>query len=116
MARSGRARAHADAARPDDASGQQQGTSRVLLDPDTARGEGHHAIDWYVPSPDGRYVACGLSPSGSENSTLQVLDADRGVVLDDTTPPNTAFAFVSWLEGNRSFVYHPFPKSEAKRS
>lgn len=77
---------------PDAASGQQQGPSRVLFDPDTARGEEHQAIDWFVPSPDGRYVACGVSPSGSENSTLQLLDADRGVVLDDTIPPNTAFA------------------------
>lgn len=93
---------------PDGASVQQKGPSRVLFDPDRARGEGHHAIDWYVPSPDGRYVACGVSPSGSENSTLQVIDAGRGVVLDDTIPPRTAFAFVSWLEGNRSFVYHRF--------
>jgi prolyl oligopeptidase len=98
---------------PDDASGQQQGPSRILFDPDTVRGDGHQAIDWFVPSPDGRYVACGVSPSGSENSTLRVLDADHGVVLDDTIPPNTAFAFVSWLEGNRSFVYHGFPDPPA---
>jgi prolyl oligopeptidase len=38
-----------------------------------------------------------------------VIDADRGVVLDDTIPPRVAFAFVSWLEGNRSFVYHRYP-------
>jgi prolyl oligopeptidase len=97
----------------DGGSGQQLGPSRVLFDPDSGWGEGHHAIDWYVPSPDGRYVACGVSPSGSENSTLQVLDADRGVVLDDRIPPNTAFGFVSWLEGNRSFVYHRFPDPSA---
>jgi prolyl oligopeptidase len=98
---------------PDGVSGQQLGPSRVLFDPDRGPGEGHHAIDWYVPSPDGRYVACGVSPSGSERSTLRVLDADRGVVLDDTIPPTIAFAFVSWLEGNRSFVYHRFPDPPA---
>ena len=98
---------------PDDVSGQQLGPSRVVFDPDRGPGEEHHAIDWYVPSPDGRYVACGVSPSGSERSTLRVLDADRGVVLDDTIPPTTAFAFVSWLEGNRSFVYHRFPDPPA---
>lgn len=101
---------------PDEASGRHQGPSRILFDPDSGFGEGHHAIDWYVPSPDGRYVACAVSPSGSENSTLQVLDADRGVVLDDTIPPNTAFAFMNWLEGNRSFVYHRFPDPPAGAS
>jgi prolyl oligopeptidase len=90
------------------AFGQQQGPGRILFDPDSARGEEQHAIDWYVPSPDGRYVACAVSPTGSENSALRVLDVDRGVVLDEPIPPRTAFAFVSWLDGSRSFVYHRF--------
>lgn len=98
---------------PGGASGQQQGPSRVLFDPDAARDEGQQAIDWYVPSPDGRYVACGVSPSGSEKSGLRVIDADRGVVLDDSIPPTAAFPFVSWLEDNRSFVYHRFHEPPA---
>lgn len=31
-----------------------------------------------MPSPDGRYVACGISRGGSENSTLRVVAADSG--------------------------------------
>lgn len=62
----------------------------MLSDPDSARGEGQHAIDWFVPSPEGRYVACAVSPSGSENSKLQVIDVDGGVILDDIIPPLTA--------------------------
>jgi prolyl oligopeptidase len=81
----------------------QLGPGRVLFDPDSARGEGQHAIDWFVPSPEGRYVACAVSPSGSENSKLQVIDVDGGVILDDIIPPLTAFAFVSWLDDSRSF-------------
>ena len=86
----------------------QLGPGRVLFDPDRARDEGHHAIDWFVPSPEGRYVACAVSPSGSENSMLQVIDVDDGVILDDIIPPLTAFAFVSWLDDSRSFVYHRY--------
>jgi prolyl oligopeptidase len=38
---------------------------------------------------------------------LQVIDVD-GVILDDIIPPLTAFAFVSWLDDSRSFVYHRY--------
>jgi prolyl oligopeptidase len=88
---------------PDSGPGQL-GPGRVLFDPDRARDEDHHAIDWFVPSPEGRYVACAVSPSGSENSMLRVIDVDGGVILDDIIPPLTAFAYVSWLEDSRSFV------------
>ncbi|WP_240973036.1 hypothetical protein [Nonomuraea composti] len=37
------------------------GVSRVLFDPGAVRGDGPHAIDWYVPSPDGNHVACAVS-------------------------------------------------------
>ncbi|GAA3466152.1 prolyl oligopeptidase family serine peptidase [Nonomuraea roseola] len=83
------------------------GASRVLFDPDTLPGEAHHAIDWYVPSPDGRHIACAVSPSGSEESTVQVIDAGSGAIRE-TIPPTTRFAFLSWLEDGRSFVYHRF--------
>ena len=39
---------------------------------------------------------------------LQVIDVDGGVILDDIIPPLTAFAFVSWLDDSRSFVYHRY--------
>ncbi|MFB4273569.1 hypothetical protein [Nonomuraea sp. GTA35] len=52
---------------------EPEGASRVLFDPDTVPGEAHHAIAWYVPSPDGRHIACAVFPSGSEESTIQVL-------------------------------------------
>ncbi|MFG2077071.1 hypothetical protein [Nonomuraea maritima] len=77
--------------------------SRVLFDPDVVPGDGHHVIDWYVPSPDGRHVACAVSDSGSEDSSIHVIDADSGALLD-TIPPTTRFAFLSWLEDGRSFV------------
>ena len=38
----------------------------------------HAAIDYFVPSPDGRYVAVGVSLGGSENSVLYVLETATG--------------------------------------
>jgi prolyl oligopeptidase len=88
--------------------GPSDAPERVLLDPDAVTGADHHAIDWYVPAPDGRHVACGVSQGGSERSTLHVVEAGTGRLLDDTVT-EVSFPFVSWLEDGgsfRSFVYH----------
>jgi protease II len=52
------------------------GVERVLMDPNTIVGEAKSSIDWYVPSPKGRYVAFGISRGGSERSVVPV-DEDR---------------------------------------
>ena len=81
---------------------------RVLFDPATVPGEAHTSIDWYVPSRDGRRVAYGISQGGSEESTLHVLEVDSGETLGDAIS-RVHFDFISWLEDNRSFVYHRYP-------
>jgi prolyl oligopeptidase len=81
---------------------------RVLLDPGAMAGDAHRAIDWHVPSPDGRHVACGISEGGSEWSTLHVVETATGRLLDDRLG-GALFPFVSWLgDGGSfpSFVYH----------
>ena len=80
----------------------------VLFDPNTLTGEVHTAIDWYVPSRNGAYVAYGISQGGSEESTLHVLEVDSKKTLD-LAISRTLFGLVSWLEDNQSFIYHRFP-------
>lgn len=77
----------------------------VLFDPATVGGEVHSTIDWLFPSRDGRLVAFGLSPGGSEQSVLHVIEADGKNVLDDSIPL-AQFGNVEWLADNRSFLYH----------
>ncbi|HEU4896109.1 MAG TPA: prolyl oligopeptidase family serine peptidase [Actinomycetota bacterium] len=91
--------------------GPGDGPERVLLDPGAMAGATHRAIDWYVPSPDGRHVACGVSKGGSERSTLHLVETATGRLLDDTLP-GALFPFVSWLEEGGSFpslIYHHHP-------
>lgn len=58
------------------------GAERLLLDPGTMASDGQHAaIDYFVPSPDGKYVAVGVSLGGSENSVLHVVETSSGKVL-----------------------------------
>jgi prolyl oligopeptidase len=56
------------------------GKERLLVDPDTVRGarREHFAIDWFAPSPDNKYVAYGISPGGSEESVLRVIEVATG--------------------------------------
>ena len=52
-------------------------TERVLVDPEkltTADGK-HFSIDYFQPSLDGKYVAYGVSPGGSEDSILHVVES-----------------------------------------
>ncbi|MGZ3443778.1 MAG: prolyl oligopeptidase family serine peptidase, partial [Polyangia bacterium] len=59
------------------------GTERVLLDPMVLDPSGHTAIDWYVPSLDGKRVAVSLSKNGSERGDLHVYDVASGKALPD---------------------------------
>jgi prolyl oligopeptidase len=75
------------------------------------RRAGHWNLDWFVPSPDARRIACGLSQGGSEQSTLRVLDAGTGELLPD--PVTGAFlGAVSWLPSGDALLYHHYLDSE----
>lgn len=86
----------------------ESGDERVLLDPSTLDGAEHTTIDWHVPSPSGRYLACGISYGDSENCTLRVIDAETGQLLPDAIP-RVWFGVVSWLD-DESLLYHQMPQ------
>jgi prolyl oligopeptidase len=81
------------------------GAETVLVDPEKLGSAGHHvALDWFSPSPDGHYVAYGLSEGGSEESVLHVIDLDTGKPLPDLID-RARFATPSWLPDGKSFFY-----------
>jgi len=84
------------------------GSERVVLDPNELRADGTAAIDWYFPSPDGRLLAYGISESGSEISTLYVLDVDSGKHLPDTIWTGRG-ASVVWQPDGSAFSYTRYP-------
>lgn len=82
------------------------GAEKKLVDPDRfSEGPRKGAIDWFVPSPDGRHVAYGTSTSGTEASVLRVLDVASGkdlpVAIDRARFNNR----LSWTPDSRSFFY-----------
>jgi prolyl oligopeptidase len=81
---------------------------RPILDPELLDESGLTAIDYWYPSPEGRYVAFGLSKNGDERSTLGVLDVASGLRLADAIP-DTRFSSVAWFPDESGFYYVRFP-------
>lgn len=89
------------------------GPERILVDPEKlSAGGAHYSIDYFTPSTDGRYVAYGISPGGSEDSVLHVVDAKNGRPLSEAID-RTQFGAVAWRNDNRSFYYTRLPRIAA---
>lgn len=81
------------------------GDARVLLDPATFAKDGKHAaVDFFKPSPDGRYIIVGVSLGGSENSVLYVLETATGKQLTEAIT-RTQEADPSWADDSGGFYY-----------
>ncbi len=88
------------------------GKDRVLLDPNTLSSDGTVALDWWHPSHQGKYLAYGTSPSGSEISTLHVMEVATGKLLPDVINQTRA-ASIAWLPDNSGFYYTRYPQKGA---
>ncbi len=81
------------------------GSEKVLVDPAKfATGASHSVVSYYQPSLDGRYVAFGVSPAGSEDAVLRVVNVETGQETGDTID-RAQFGAPSWLPDGKSFVY-----------
>jgi prolyl oligopeptidase len=85
------------------------GKERVLVDVNQLAADGTIALDWYQPSENGRYLVYGTSPSGSEMSTLHIVETKTGKTLPDVIE-RTRAASIAWLLDNSGFYYTRYPK------
>jgi|HubBroStandDraft_4_1064222.scaffolds.fasta_scaffold09228_4 prolyl oligopeptidase len=85
------------------------GEDRVLVDVNHLSADGTVALDWWYASDDGKYVAYGTSPSGSEVSTLHVIETATGKLLPDSIE-RTRAASLAWEHDNSGFFYTRYPK------
>ena len=82
---------------------------RILLDVNQLSADGTVALDWYYASEDGKYVAYGTSPSGSEVSTLRIIETSTGKLLPDTIE-RTRASSLAWKHDNSGFFYTRYPE------
>jgi prolyl oligopeptidase len=86
----------------------------VILDPAQIDPSGHTAIDFYVPSLDGKYVAVSTSQGGSESGDVRVYEVDSGKALPDLIPRvngGTAGGSVAWNADASGFYYTRYPRA-----
>jgi prolyl oligopeptidase len=82
---------------------------RVLVDVNKMSIDGTVALDWWFAAEDGKYVAYGTSPSGSEISTLRVIETASGKLLPDAIE-RTRAASLAWKRDSSGFFYTRYPK------
>jgi prolyl oligopeptidase len=88
--------------------GELNGNDRVLVDVNSLAADGTIALDWWYASEDGKYVAYGTSHSGSEVSTLRVIESATGKLLPDTIERTRAVS-LAWKQDNSGFFYTRYP-------
>ena len=88
-------------------------SERVIVDPNVLDAKGLTAIDFYVLSPDSRYVAVSMSEGGTENGIAHVYDVQSGKALPDFIPRvngGTAGGSVAWNGDASGFYYTRYPR------
>jgi prolyl oligopeptidase len=85
---------------------------RTVFDPNLYNTNGTTAIDWWVPSPDGKLVAVSLSQGGSEDGTLHFFEVDTGKELTDQIPRvqlPTGGGSAAWTADGSGVLYTRYP-------
>lgn len=89
------------------------GKETLLVDPDkrvTNDGK-HYSLQFYTPSPDGRYVVYGLAEGGSEQITVYILDTTNGRDLSESIDRIEPYYTVpAWVADSSGFYYVRLPK------
>src|SRR5437762_10537852 len=95
------------------ASADDLKSEKVVLDPNVLDTKGTTAIDWFVPSFEGKYVAMSLSKGGSEDGTLHFYETATGEALPDTIAHvqyPTAGGSAAWNADGTGVYYTRLPR------
>jgi prolyl oligopeptidase len=93
-------------------SADDPGSARAIVDPNAMDSSGGTAIDFYVPSLDGKFVAVSLSKGGSEDGSVSVFEVATGKQLADAIPRvsyPTGGGSVTWNADSTGFWYTRYP-------
>jgi prolyl oligopeptidase len=91
----------------------QPDQEKVLVDPNAMDTTHSTSIDWYVPSPDGKYVAVSMSVGGSESGDLYIFDTESATQVDvviKRVNGGTAGGDMTWLPDGSGYYYTRYPR------
>ncbi len=98
-------------------SADDLGSERTLVDPNAMSAKGDVAIDFYVPSLDGKKVAVSLSRGGTESGDVHLFDVATGKETGETIPRvngGTAGGSVAWDHAGTGFWYTRYPRGKER--
>jgi prolyl oligopeptidase len=98
-------------------SADDPASARVIFDPNTASEKGSLAIDFYVPSFGGKYVAAAMSENGSEDASARVIEVATGKELSDVVPRvnfATGGGSIAWKADSSGFYYTRYPQGNER--
>ena len=87
------------------------GDSRILLDPNTLSEDGTVSLAGSAVSPDGKYLAYGISSGGSDWREWRVRKVDTARDLSDRIEW-VKFSGASWTRDGKGFFYSRYDKPE----
>jgi prolyl oligopeptidase len=98
-------------------SPDEPAAEKVLVDPNQIDVQGTTAIDFFVPSRDGRLLAVCMSKNGTEDGSMYVFDAETGGQLADVVPRvqyPTGGGSVAWNKDASGFYYTRYPQGNER--
>lgn len=63
-----------------------------------------YEFNYYEPSFNGKFIAFGISPNGSEKATIYIVDVDKKQLLSEKIE-NCFAGNIQWLPNNKGFFY-----------
>ena len=90
-----------------------EGEDQLLVDPMSFKQgeESHYSISYYSPSWDGKFIAFGVSASGSENATLRIMNVDSREILKEEFP-RVQFGLIAWTLDNKGIFFNQLNASQ----
>ncbi len=88
-------------------------SEHVILNLNRLDSSGSTAIDWYVPSPDGKLVGVSLSVGGSEMGDVHIFETEIGKEVGETIERvngGTAGGDIAWTPDRSGFYYTRYPR------
>jgi len=88
-----------------------KGPELLRLDPDkyVTKPDEHYSLTYYAPSLDGSFIAYGVSPSGSEDAVIHVLNLKTAKETGETID-RSWYGGISWLPKGNAFLHIRFQK------
>ena len=90
---------------------------RTLVDPNAIDTESTTSIDWYVPSPSGRWLAVSLSKAGTESGDVHFYETQTGKQVFEVLARvngGTAGGDLAWDSDESGVFYTRYPRDKER--